>query len=103
MGTKNNLKKNKGFSMIESLLALTLLGSGFLMYYSNNNKIEIQKNATDYNKETINFANNWAYNLTLKNSVFSETKNGGPNGAEYTNFDFMQDNLLTSLKENDEL
>lgn len=94
--------KQKGFSLFESLLALTLLGSGFLMYYSNNDKVEIQKAAIDYNKQSISFANKWAYNLTLKDSDYTNTKNSGnpsvyiPNAPEYTAYDKMQEALLTS-------
>lgn len=90
-------KKNKGFSLIESVLALALLGSSFYMFYRNADNVETQKKANSLNKQTSFYANEWANNLMLKNILFSQNQNNNKylnTGPEYSNYDRLLFDLL---------
>lgn len=92
-----NISKQKGISLFESLLALTLLGSALTMYYTNNSRIDVQKQADDYNKQSIYYANQWAYNLTLKDLGFSQNNPLTGKTVEYTFYDELQYNLANQI------
>lgn len=92
-----NIKKQQGISLFESLLALTLLGSALTMFYTNNAKVDIQKQADDYNKQTLYNANQWAYYLTLKNKSLSQNNLLTKDKVEYTNYNQLQYDLANQI------
>lgn len=88
-------KKNKGFSLLDSMVALTILGTVLTLYYSNQANINNYKISKIYANQTNVYARDFANQLQVQNKVNSKTSNGSDIYKNVSDYDIYK-NQLTS-------